>query len=76
MHGIFLLTHYCWLNLIQRGTFVKFFRYALGSPKVDEKNFSSIEEMVAFHKNEELILHSDGVQTGSTRLTDSPPKWL
>nr|XP_012223091.1 PREDICTED: lymphocyte cytosolic protein 2-like isoform X1 [Linepithema humile] len=49
-------------------------RYALGSPKVDEKNFSSIEEMVAFHKNEELILHSDGIQTGSTRLTDSPPK--
>jgi len=50
------------------------FRYALGSAKVNELSFSTIEEIVMFYMNEELMLHSGGVLTGSTKLTDTPPK--
>lgn len=49
-------------------------RYALGSAKVNELSFLTVEEIVAFYMKEELMLHSGGVQTGSTRLTDTPPK--
>ncbi|XP_029171524.1 uncharacterized protein LOC114940908 isoform X1 [Nylanderia fulva] len=49
-------------------------RYALGSAKVNELSFSTVEEIVAFYTKEELMLHSGGVQTGSTKLTDTPPK--
>lgn len=54
--------------------FPKLFRYALGSAKVNELSFLTVEEIVAFYMKEELMLHSGGVQTGSTRLTDTPPK--
>ncbi|EFN64538.1 Lymphocyte cytosolic protein 2 [Camponotus floridanus] len=49
-------------------------RYALGSAKVNELSFSTIDEIVAFYLKEELMLYSGGVQIGSTRLTDTPPK--
>ncbi|XP_011697508.1 PREDICTED: lymphocyte cytosolic protein 2-like [Wasmannia auropunctata] len=49
-------------------------RYALGTAKVNELSFSTVEEIVTFHMKEELMLHSGGVPTGSTRLTDTPPK--
>ncbi|KAL0114231.1 hypothetical protein PUN28_011497 [Cardiocondyla obscurior] len=49
-------------------------RYALGSAKVNEPSFSTVEEIVMFYMKEELMLHSGGVPTGSTRLTDTPPK--
>ncbi|XP_017878154.1 lymphocyte cytosolic protein 2-like [Ceratina calcarata] len=49
-------------------------RYALGSAKVNEQSFSSVEEIVAFYMKEELVLHSGGMEMGSTRLTDTPPK--
>ncbi|KOC71035.1 Lymphocyte cytosolic protein 2 [Habropoda laboriosa] len=49
-------------------------RYALGSAKANEQSFTNVEEIVMFHKREELVLHSGGVKIGSTKLTDSPPK--
>ncbi|XP_011871654.1 PREDICTED: lymphocyte cytosolic protein 2-like isoform X2 [Vollenhovia emeryi] len=49
-------------------------RYALGSAKVNELSFSSVEEIVAFYMTEELMLYSGGAPTGSTKLTDTPPK--
>ncbi|XP_043266179.1 lymphocyte cytosolic protein 2-like [Colletes gigas] len=49
-------------------------RYALGSAKTKEQSFSSVEEIVVFYTREELVLHSNGVQMGSTKLTDTPPK--
>ncbi|XP_032675247.1 B-cell linker protein-like isoform X2 [Odontomachus brunneus] len=49
-------------------------RYALGSPKVNEQSFSTIEEIVTFYMKEELVLYTSGMQTGSTKLTDTPPK--
>ncbi|XP_018370856.1 PREDICTED: lymphocyte cytosolic protein 2-like isoform X2 [Trachymyrmex cornetzi] len=49
-------------------------RYALGSAKVNELSFSTVEEIIVFHMKEELMLYSGGVQTGSTKLTDTPPK--
>jgi len=49
-------------------------RYALGSARAKELSFSSVEEIVAYHTKEELPLYSGGVPTGSTRLTDTPPK--
>nr|XP_012136281.1 PREDICTED: lymphocyte cytosolic protein 2-like isoform X2 [Megachile rotundata] len=49
-------------------------RYALGSAKVNEQSFSSVEEIVMFYSREELVLHSGGVQMGSTKLTDTPAK--
>ncbi|XP_068977905.1 uncharacterized protein [Bombus flavifrons] len=49
-------------------------RYALGSAKVNEKSFSNVEEIVMFYTREELVLHSGGVEMGSTKLTDTPPK--
>ncbi|XP_076758626.1 uncharacterized protein LOC143427973 [Xylocopa sonorina] len=49
-------------------------RYALGSAKVNEQSFSSIEEIVMFYSRAELLLHSGGVEMGSTKLTDTPPK--
>ncbi|XP_014484952.1 PREDICTED: lymphocyte cytosolic protein 2-like [Dinoponera quadriceps] len=45
-------------------------RYALGSPKMNEQSFSTIEEIVTFYMREELVLHTGG----STKLTDTPPK--
>ncbi|XP_029034690.2 lymphocyte cytosolic protein 2-like [Osmia bicornis bicornis] len=49
-------------------------RYALGSAKANEQSFSSVEEIVMFYSREELVLHSGGVQMGSTKLTDTPGK--
>ncbi|KAK9293917.1 hypothetical protein QLX08_011301 [Tetragonisca angustula] len=49
-------------------------RYALGSAKVNEKSFSNVEEIVMFYTREELVLHSGGVEMGSTKLTDTPSK--
>ncbi|XP_012523924.1 lymphocyte cytosolic protein 2 isoform X2 [Monomorium pharaonis] len=49
-------------------------RYALGTLKVNERSFSTVEEIVSFYVKEELMLYSGGVPTGSTRLTDTPPK--
>ncbi|XP_043269038.1 lymphocyte cytosolic protein 2-like [Venturia canescens] len=49
-------------------------RYALGSAKINEQSFSCVEEIVRFYSREELMLHSGGVQAGSTKLTDTPPK--
>ncbi|KAL6262959.1 hypothetical protein P5V15_005747 [Pogonomyrmex californicus] len=49
-------------------------RYALGFPKVNEISFSTVEEIVPFYMKEELMLYSNGVLVGSTRLTDTPPK--
>ncbi|XP_043521024.1 lymphocyte cytosolic protein 2-like isoform X2 [Frieseomelitta varia] len=49
-------------------------RYALGSAKVNEKSFSNVEEIVMFYTREELVLHSGGVEMGSTKLTDTPAK--
>ncbi|XP_011142150.2 lymphocyte cytosolic protein 2 isoform X2 [Harpegnathos saltator] len=49
-------------------------RYALGSAKMNEQSFSTVEEIVAFYMREELVLHTGGMQTGSTKLTDTPPK--
>ncbi|XP_039314209.1 serine/arginine repetitive matrix protein 1 isoform X2 [Solenopsis invicta] len=49
-------------------------RYALGSAKMNERSFSTVEEIVQLYMKEELILYSGGVPTGSTRLTDTPPK--
>ncbi|KAG7200813.1 hypothetical protein KM043_003184 [Ampulex compressa] len=49
-------------------------RYALGSAKVDELSFSSVEEIVNFHMRKEIVLYTNGAETGSTRLTDTPPK--
>ncbi|KAK2577070.1 hypothetical protein KPH14_005883 [Odynerus spinipes] len=45
-------------------------RYALGSAKVNEQSFSSVEEIVTFYMNEELVLHTGDI----TKLTDTPPK--
>jgi hypothetical protein len=53
---------------------IELFRYALGSVKVNELSFSTIEEIVTFYMKEELMLYSGGFPTGSTRLTDTPPK--
>ncbi|KAI4479192.1 hypothetical protein M0804_011331 [Polistes exclamans] len=47
-------------------------RYALGSPKLNEQSFSSVEEIVTCYTKEELVLYTGGVQTGSTKLTDTP----
>ncbi|XP_015188847.1 PREDICTED: uncharacterized protein LOC107072992 isoform X5 [Polistes dominula] len=49
-------------------------RYALGSPKLNEQSFSSVEEIVTCYTKEELVLYTGGVQTGSTKLTDTPSK--
>ncbi|XP_076240220.1 uncharacterized protein LOC143182834 [Calliopsis andreniformis] len=49
-------------------------RYALGFAKANEQSFSSVEEIVTFYMREELLLHSGGMQMGSTKLTDTPPK--
>ncbi|XP_015121145.1 lymphocyte cytosolic protein 2 [Diachasma alloeum] len=49
-------------------------RYALGSPRAQEQSFTSVEEIVQFHSREELPLCRGRVQTGSTLLTDTPPK--
>lgn len=49
-------------------------RYALGSAKPDEQSFASIDEIVPFYKREKLVLYTGGVQTGSTRLSDTPGK--
>ncbi|XP_015439398.1 PREDICTED: lymphocyte cytosolic protein 2-like [Dufourea novaeangliae] len=49
-------------------------RYALGFAKVNEQSFSSVEDIVMFYTREELVLHSGGVNMGSTKLTDTPPK--
>ncbi|XP_026827317.1 lymphocyte cytosolic protein 2 isoform X1 [Ooceraea biroi] len=49
-------------------------RYALGSVKVNELSFSAVEDIVTFYMKEELMLYSGGIPTGSTRLTDTPPK--
>ncbi|KAL6445839.1 hypothetical protein ACFW04_000922 [Cataglyphis niger] len=49
-------------------------RYALGTAKVNELSFSTIDEIVAFYMKEELMLYSGGMQIGSTKLTDTPPK--
>lgn len=49
-------------------------RYALGSAKVGELSFTSVEEMVEFYMREELALQTGGVDTGSTKLTNTPPK--
>nr|XP_031825731.1 B-cell linker protein-like isoform X2 [Nomia melanderi] len=49
-------------------------RFALGSEKVNELSFANVEEIVMFHTRKELILHSDGGELGSTKLTDTPPK--
>lgn len=49
-------------------------RYALGSAKVNEESFSSVEEIVMFYMREELVLQSSGVEMGSTKLTDTPAK--
>lgn len=58
-----------------RELFVYFLnRYALGSAKVNEQSFSNVEEIVMFYTREELVLHSGGVEMGSTKLTDTPPK--
>ncbi|XP_078033345.1 uncharacterized protein LOC144468070 [Augochlora pura] len=47
--------------------------YALGSAKVNEQSFSSVDEIVTFYTREELVLHGGG-ELGRTRLTDTPPK--
>ncbi|XP_029671428.1 B-cell linker protein-like isoform X1 [Formica exsecta] len=49
-------------------------RYALGTAKVNELSFSTIDEIVAFYMKEELMLYSSGMQIGSTKLTETPPK--
>ncbi|XP_001604355.2 uncharacterized protein LOC100120750 [Nasonia vitripennis] len=49
-------------------------RYALGSSKPDEQSFASIDEIIPFYKREKLVLYTGGVQTGSTSLSDTPPK--
>lgn len=51
-------------------------RYALGSVKVNETSFSSVEEIVTCYMKEELVLYTGGVQTGSTKLTGTPLKWI
>lgn len=50
------------------------FRYALGSLKINEQTFPSVEDIIKYHLREELLLYSAGVPMGSTKLTDSPPK--
>lgn len=45
-------------------------RYALGSPKLNEPSFSSVEEIVTFYTNEILLLDTGEV----TKLTETPPK--
>ncbi|XP_020294761.1 lymphocyte cytosolic protein 2-like isoform X2 [Pseudomyrmex gracilis] len=49
-------------------------RYALGSQKVGELFFSTIEEIITYHMKHELMLESGGVPIGSTILTDTPSK--
>ncbi|XP_034950000.1 uncharacterized protein [Chelonus insularis] len=49
-------------------------RFALGSPKLNEKTFINVDEIITYYSKEELILYSSGKQMGSTKLTDSPPK--
>ncbi|XP_076650409.1 uncharacterized protein LOC143357727 [Halictus rubicundus] len=48
--------------------------YALGSAKVNEQCFASVEEIVMFYSREELVLHSGGGEVGRTKLADTPPK--
>ncbi|XP_033324955.2 uncharacterized protein LOC117219714 isoform X1 [Megalopta genalis] len=47
--------------------------YALGSAKVNEPSFASVDEIVMFYTREELVLHGGG-ELGRTKLTDTPPK--
>ncbi|XP_011499375.1 PREDICTED: uncharacterized protein LOC105363369 [Ceratosolen solmsi marchali] len=49
-------------------------RYALGSSKPNEQSFASIDEIIPFYKRENLVLYTGGVQTGSTKLSDTPLK--
>lgn len=49
-------------------------RYALGTAKLKEQSFVNVEEIVTFYTKEELVLHTGGVQAGSTRLTNTPAK--
>ncbi|XP_051164439.1 lymphocyte cytosolic protein 2-like isoform X2 [Leptopilina boulardi] len=49
-------------------------RFALGSEKVNEQSFASVEEIVPFYSREELFLYTGGMQMGSTKLSDTPLK--
>ncbi|XP_043477270.1 lymphocyte cytosolic protein 2-like isoform X1 [Leptopilina heterotoma] len=49
-------------------------RFALGSEKVNEQSFASVEEIVHFYSREELFLYTGGLQMGSTTLSDTPIK--
>ncbi|KAJ8686801.1 hypothetical protein QAD02_022595 [Eretmocerus hayati] len=51
-------------------------RYALGTSKPEEQSFASIDEIIPFYKKEKLVLYTGGVQTGSTKLSETPPKTL
>ncbi|XP_033219902.1 lymphocyte cytosolic protein 2-like [Belonocnema kinseyi] len=49
-------------------------RFALGSAKVNEQSFATIEEIVPYYTREELFLYTGGILMGSAKLTDTPPK--
>ncbi|XP_058807258.1 lymphocyte cytosolic protein 2-like [Phymastichus coffea] len=49
-------------------------RYSLGKAKLDEQSFESVDDIVPYYKKEKLVLYTGGVQTGSTKLSDTPPK--
>ncbi|XP_063237719.1 B-cell linker protein-like isoform X2 [Bacillus rossius redtenbacheri] len=49
-------------------------RYSLGYEKPNEQSFASVEELVANHQSENLVLYSNGERTGRTLLTGWPPR--
>ncbi|XP_046750515.1 uncharacterized protein LOC124413787 [Diprion similis] len=48
--------------------------YALGEPKSGEITFGTIDALVDYYQKNDLVLKSKGVQTGTTRLTQTPQK--
>lgn len=49
-------------------------RFALGSEKMNEQSFATVEEIVHYYSREELFLYTGGIQMGSTTLSDTPIK--
>lgn len=47
-------------------------KYALGTEKINEQSFDSIEEMVTNYQSEKLVLYSAGERAGKVLLTSSP----
>ncbi|XP_049956007.1 uncharacterized protein DDB_G0284459-like [Schistocerca serialis cubense] len=47
-------------------------KYALGTEKINEQSFDSIEEMVTNYQSEKLVLYSAGERAGKVLLTNSP----